>query len=137
MNLSVDLRRFFKTFFLLLLFIVLSLLASCGPVVYTTAHTAPPPPSWFYPNRVEVVRYVYFPELRIYFDMYTHTYLYLDGGVWVRRENLPARYRNYNLNRYKYRRIPGYRNDDITPYDRDQRRNSGRSNRDYNRNGYS
>ena len=84
------------------------------------------------PNRVEIVRYVYFPELRIYFDMYTHTYLYVDGGVWVRHEHLPPRYRTRDLSRYKYQRIPGYRSDDIAPYDRDQRRNSGRSNREYN-----
>ena len=131
MNLSVDLQKFLKTLFLLLLFIMLSILASCGPVVYTAPPAGPPPPSWFYPNRVEVVRYVYFPELRIYFDMYTHTYLYMDGGVWVRRDTLPPRFRSRDLSRYKYRRIPGYRSDDIAPYDQGQRRNSGRSNKEY------
>jgi hypothetical protein len=133
MNLSVDLQKLLKTLLLLILFVILSLFASCGPVVYTAAPPGPPPPSWFYPNRVEVVRYVYFPELRIYFDMYTHTYLYLDSGVWVRRDRLPARLGGRDLSRYKYRRIPGYRSDDITPYDRQQRQNSGRSNREYNR----
>lgn len=129
MDLSADFRKFLKTLFLLILFIVLSLLASCGPVVYTSAPPSPPPPAWFYPNRVEVVRYMYFPELRIYFDLYSSTYLYLDDGIWVRHKTLPPRYRNYDLSRYRYKRIPGYRSDDITPYDRDQRRNSGRSNR--------
>ena len=131
MNLSIDLQRLLKTLILAFLFAILSFLASCGPVVYTSSHPGPPPPAWFYPNRVEVVRYVYFPELRIYFDMYTHTYLYLDGGIWVRRETLPSRYRSRDLSRYKYQRVPGYRSDDIAPYDRDQRRNSGRSNKTY------
>ncbi len=133
MNLSLDLRQLLKTLLLLFLLVVLSLLASCGPVVYTSTRSGPPPPAWFYPNRVEVVRYVYFPELRIYFDMYTHSYVFLEGGSWVRRNTLPPRYRNYNLNRYKYQRVPGYRSDDIAPYDQNQRRNSGRSNKDYNR----
>jgi hypothetical protein len=131
MELKMEFRRLMRMLFLLFLFILLSLLASCGPVVYTTNQPGPPPPPWFYPNRVEVVRYVYFPELRIYFDLYSRNYLYLEGGTWVRRNELPPRYRNYNLQRYRYRTIPGYRSEDIAPYDRDQRRNSGRSNREY------
>ncbi|MDF1517456.1 MAG: hypothetical protein P1P79_05885, partial [Lutibacter sp.] len=58
-----------KTIFLTLVFLCsfgLSL-EGCGPVVVTSRIGTPPPP-WFYPNRAEVVRYIYFPDHQIYFD---------------------------------------------------------------------
>lgn len=119
-----------KALGLLLLYVLLILMASCGPVVYTSRSGNPPPP-WFYPNRVEVVRYVYFPEFRIYYDFTTRNYIYFEGNVWVRNITLPPRYRNLNLNRSRYQRIPGYRDDDIGRYHDQYRKNSGRSNRNY------
>ena len=121
-------RSLYRAAGLFLLYVLLLLFASCGPVVYTS-HAGPPPPPWFYPHRVEVVRYVYFPELRVYFDLRTHSYLYLEGSVWTRNRELPSRYRHPDLNRYRYQRIRGYEQDDIKPYDDQSRRNSGRSNR--------
>ena len=122
----------FAGFFVLLM--ILSLFASCGPVVITS-RPSPPPPAWFYPNRLEVVRYVYFPDLVVYYDLRTRMYLYLDGGIWVRRNTLPPRYRNYNLSRERYRRIRGYDADNIREYHDNARKNSGRSNRSYRRSG--
>ena len=104
------------------------LLMGCGPVLITSRPASPPPP-WFYPNRLEVVRYVYFPELTIYYDLNTSMYVYLDGGVWIRRKVLPPRYRSYNLRRSRYVRIRDYRGDRIEEY-HNNRSNRGRSNLD-------
>lgn len=107
------------------------LLMGCGPVL-VTSRTAGPPPPWFYPNRLEVVRYVYFPELTIYYDLQSSMYVYLEGGVWVRRKALPPRYGQYNLRRSRYVRVRDYRGDRIEEY-HNNRANRGRSNLDRSR----
>jgi hypothetical protein len=107
------------------------ILMGCGPVL-VTSRTAGPPPPWFYPNRLEVVRYVYFPELSIYYDLQSSTYVYFEGGVWIRRNVLPPRYRQYNLRRSRYVRVRDYRGDRIEEY-HNNRANRGRSNLDRNR----
>jgi len=117
-----------KLFRITLSLITLLVLASCGPVVITSRASNPPPP-WFYPNRLEVVRYVYFPEYSMYYDLSTRVYLYLDGGVWVRRTVLPPRYRNIDLSRSRYERVKGYRSDNIQRYHEEKNANRGRSNR--------
>ena len=99
----------------LLLIITVFLFAGCGPVVLSSRPNNPPPP-WFYPNRVELVRYVYFPEYSIYYDFYDRTYIYWDTGVWLRASVLPLRYRNINLSRTKYRRVSDFRGDNIQRY---------------------
>lgn len=123
-----DVRSLQRAIGLFLLYVLMMLMASCGPVVITS-RPGPPPPPWFYPNRVEVVRYVYFPELTVYFDLTTHTYVCWEGNAWIRRPDLPPRYRNYDLSRQRYERIKGYDKDDISPYHEQYRSNSGRSNR--------
>lgn len=107
------------------------ILMGCGPVL-VTSRTAGPPPPWFYPNRLEVVRYVYFPELSIYYDLQSSMYVYFEGGVWIRRNVLPPRYRQYNLRRSRYVRVRDYRGDRIEEY-HNNRANRGRSNLDRNR----
>ncbi|NAY91353.1 hypothetical protein GTQ34_05420 [Muricauda sp. JGD-17] len=109
--------------------IAILLLMGCGPVVWTASIQNPPPP-WFYPNRLEVVRYVYFPEYSIYYDLSTRVYIYLDGGVWVRRPFLPSRYRTLDLRRSRYERVRGYRSDNIKRYHEEHNANRGRSNRE-------
>ena len=99
----------------------------CGPVIISSEPHNPPPP-WFYPNRLEVVRYVYFPEISIYYDLTARTYLYLDGGIWVRRKVLPSRFQNYDLNRSRYERIRNYSDDIIRRYHDEHNANRGRSN---------
>ena len=102
------------------------LMLGCGPVIVATRPAYPPPP-WFYPNRVELVRYVYFPELTIYYDLHTSMYVYLEGGIWIRRKVLPPRYRQYNLRRSRYVRIQDYRGEQIDQYHQ-ERKDRGRSN---------
>lgn len=125
---DIKIKEVFRSAVLFLIAIILMLLASCGPMVMTARVSEPPPP-WFYPNRLEVVRYVYFPEYRFYYDLSARSYLYLDGGIWVRRKVLPPRYRNLDLRRSRYKRVKGYRGDNIRQYHEENTLNRGRSNR--------
>jgi len=124
----MEIKEIYKSLLLFVALLILLMLASCGPMVLTTGVREPPPP-WFYPNRLEVVRYVYFPEYRFYYDISTNVYLYLDGGVWVRRSTLPPRYRNLDLRRSRYERVKGYRSDNIQRYHEENNTNRGRSNK--------
>nr|WP_321230177.1 hypothetical protein [uncultured Psychroserpens sp.] len=90
-------------------------LENCGPIIISSRPDAPPPP-WFYPNRVEKVRYVYFPEHMIYYDLSLRNYIYLNNNVWVRVNVLPPQYRTINLNRSRYVRVKDYRGDNIRTY---------------------
>lgn len=103
-----------------LMLILTMWISACGPVVITS-RIGSPPPAWFYPHRVEVVRYIYFPELLLYFDLRSQTYVYRDGSRWIRRPELPSRYQRIDLSRQRYQRIQDYDRDDIQPYhDRNQ-----------------
>ncbi len=106
--------------------------AGCGPVI-VSHNLADPAPPWFYPNRIEMVRYVYFPELSIYYDLSARTYLYFDGGIWVRRRVLPPSYRSHDLNRSRYERIRDYYGDDIQRYHDQNNASKGRSNQNLQR----
>ncbi|RIV41970.1 hypothetical protein [Flagellimonas pelagia] len=114
-------------FYSILMFALLGLQA-CGPVI-VSHRLADPPPPWFYPHRVEAVRYVFFPEISIYYDLSTRTYVYLDGEVWVRRRELPNQYRATDLNRYRYERVRNYYDDNIQRYHQENNANRGRSNK--------
>ena len=115
-----------RLFALITLCIGLSVMQSCGPVVISSRPDMPPPP-WFYPNRVETVRYVYFPEHMIYYDLSLRNYLYLNNGIWVRARTLPQRYNSINLRRSRFVRIKDYRSDNISRYHRENNTNTRRS----------
>lgn len=101
--------------FFSILAIIFLTLSSCGPIVISSRLDGPPPP-WFYPNRLEVVRYMYFPEYSIYYDLTLRHYLYLNNGIWIRVNTLPAKYQNLDLKRSRYVRIKDYRSDNIRDY---------------------
>lgn len=101
---------------------------SCGPVIVSSRLDNPPPP-WFYPNRLELVRYVYFPEYTMYYDLTARTYVYWDINSWVRVSVLPPRYRHINFSRSRYIRVRNYREDNIKRYHDQYQANRGRSNR--------
>jgi len=121
-------KKLIQSFILFMTLIILLIMASCGPVVLTSQPNHQPPP-WFYPNRVEVVRYVYFPEYRFYFDLSTSNYLYLEGGIWVRRNVLPPRYNHLDMRRLRYERVKGYRGENIHKYHDENNANQSRSNK--------
>ena len=112
----------------LILILGLFFLSSCGPVVISSRPNYHPP-SWFYPNRLEIVRYVYFPEFSIYYDLSSRSYLFLDGGIWVRHNALPPRYRHIDLSRQRYERVKNYQDENIRSYHDEHNANRGRSNR--------
>lgn len=116
-----------KTVFLMLvmLFSFILSLESCGPVVVTSRIGTPPPP-WFYPNRAEVMRYIYFPDHEIYYDFSIRNYLYFDNGIWITANVLPAKYNHINLRRSQQIRIHNYFGDDIKKYHNDNRSNLNR-----------
>ncbi len=124
----METKSFIKYLFYFLISGALVAMISCGPVVITSRVGNPPPP-WFYPNRLEVVRYVYFPEYNIYYDLSGRTYLYLEGGIWVRHSVLPPQYRDIDLRRSRYERIRNYNDESILRYHEEHNVNRGRSNR--------
>lgn len=115
-----------KRKYLLAILLFIFIAESCGPVVISSRPEAPPPP-WFYPNRIEAVRYVYFPEYMIYYDLSFQNYIYLNNGVWVTVKVLPPRYNYINLKQSRFIRIKNYRGDNISNYHRENNTNQGRS----------
>lgn len=55
-------------------------------------------PAWG-PVGYDYVRYYYFPELDVYFDVPAARFYYFYRGRWVASRYLPARYRHYDLYR--------------------------------------
>jgi hypothetical protein len=108
-----------------LLFSFVLSIESCGPVV-VTSRIGTPPPHWFYANRAEIVRYVYFPEFEIYYDFSSRNYIYLNNGIWVSANILPVKYGHINLRRSHRIRINNYFGDDINSYHNNNRSNLNR-----------
>lgn len=124
----METKSIIRSFLLLITYILLLAMASCGPVVISSRTSQPPPP-WFYPNRLELVRYVYFPEYSFYFDLSANSYLYLDGGVWIRRSSPPPQYRHLDLRKSRYERVRNYSDDNIRRYHDEHNLNRGRTTR--------
>ena len=53
-------------------------------------------PQWG-PRGYDHVDYYYLPDVDCYYDVPSRNYIYLEGGNWVHRGYLPARYRDYDL----------------------------------------
>ncbi len=114
-----------KALLAMLLFAGIMTLVSCGPVIIASRPEVPPP-AWFYPNRVEMIRYVYFPDYMIYYDLSVRNYIYLENGVWITVKVLPQRFNTINFRRARFVRVKDYRGDKIGTYHREF--NRGRSN---------
>ena len=71
------------------------------------------PPSWG-PAGYSGVRYYYLPDIETYYDVQNSSFIYLSGNRWIHSRNLPARYRNYDLNRGYKVVMTDYRGN--TPY---------------------
>lgn len=116
---------------LILLYATILLVASCGPVVFSS-NSEKLPPSWFYPNRIETVRYVYFPEHMIYYDLPFQNYIYLNNGTWVTVKVLPKPYSSIDLRRSRFIRVKDYRGDNIYGYHKGNNTNREKSRRQTN-----
>lgn len=90
-------------------------LESCGPVIISSRPNHPTPP-WFYPNRVVNVRYIYFPDYTIYYDLTLRNYSYFENGIWVTVTVLPPRFNSINFRRVKQVRIQDYYGNNIREY---------------------
>jgi len=97
------------------LFIIASGFESCGPVIISSRPSMPPPP-WFYPNRVVNVRYVYFPDVTIYYDLTLRQYIYFENGAWISVNVLPQRFNGINFRNSRQIQIRDYFSDDIGKY---------------------
>lgn len=58
-------------------------------------------PAWG-PTGYDHVDFYYLPDIDVYFDVTRGQYVYPSGSQWIYAQNLPARYRNYDIyNSYK------------------------------------
>lgn len=55
-------------------------------------------PSWG-PAGYSNVDYYYIPDIQCYYDVRATQFIFLNNGVWIRSNNLPRHYRNYDLHR--------------------------------------
>lgn len=101
-------------------------------------------PAWG-PVGYDYVRYYYFPELNVYFDVPASLFYYLQRGRWIASRYLPPHYRRYDLyrtykvvlnspnpwvyNRKHKRQYARYRNDRRQAVIRDSRDDRYRSSR--------
>ena len=54
------------------------------------------------PTGYDHVEYYYLPDIEVYYNVPEHMFYYEDGGRWISRSSLPARYRGYDFyNSYK------------------------------------
>ena len=100
--------------YIALIFFALSYQNCDHLIISSTIDT--PLPIWFHPNRYETIRYVYFPDHTIYYDLSLRHYIYLNNGAWITSRSLPPRYSHLNLNRSRYHKIKDYRGDNIKSY---------------------
>jgi hypothetical protein len=49
------------------------------------------------PTGYDHVEYYYLPDIETYYNVPQHRFYYNEGGRWVGRSRLPARYRDYDL----------------------------------------
>ena len=104
-------KRLFITIFIIILFLI----ESCGPLVFNSKLDTQPP-KWYYPNRVETFRYIYFPDYEIYYDFSSRNYLYSENDTWLSVEVLPKRFYGIDLSRSKQVRVKNYYGDTIKKY---------------------
>lgn len=95
---------------------------SCGPVIISSRPNYSTP-SWFYPNRVVNLRYVYFPDYMVYYDLSLGNYTYFNNGIWLTVKVLPQRFNSINFKHAKRVRINNYYGNNILEYRRNSNTN--------------
>ena len=54
------------------------------------------PPPWG-PAGYPAAHYYYLPDVQAFYDVQSAMFIYYDNGMWVRRPNLPKRFKDYDL----------------------------------------
>lgn len=90
------------------------------------------PSRWLPIDRSEV-RYYYLPDIESYYDVHSSMFIYLYDGRWIRRHNLPVRYKNYNLHHCHKVVIDNYQGDRPYIYCKSHKQKYGKRHTDYNR----
>ncbi|MES2836176.1 MAG: hypothetical protein V4667_01520 [Bacteroidota bacterium] len=80
--------------FKLLLFVIALLFTNIIKAQVTINIGTPPP--WG-PAGYSEVRYYYLPDVEAYYDVNSSMFIYYGNGIWLRRNQLPTHYRNYDL----------------------------------------
>jgi hypothetical protein len=84
-----------KTLKLVVIVISLFLASAVQAQVSVSVNIGSPPP-WG-PYGYSGVRFYYLPDMEAYYDVQSSMFIYFEGGTWVHRGYLPARYRDYDL----------------------------------------
>lgn len=100
---------FNKSWLLLsVLFLIMLLLNSCSGTRYAQdeSYSSYSPPPWApaYGYRADT-RYVFFPEIGVYYDLYQNNYIYPYGNSWVVVQRLPPAYSSYDLRRLRHQQL--------------------------------
>lgn len=103
---------------ILALLIALLTFESCGSVFISARLSTPPP--WFHHNRIQVVRYIYFPDYEMYYDFSMSNYHYVENGTWLSVNILPNRFNVVRLKRTKQVKINNYYGDNLKKYHKDK-----------------
>jgi hypothetical protein len=71
-------------------------IAGAGQAQISFSVNLPAPPMWG-PVGYTNVSYYYLPDVEAFYDIKSSMFIYYGGGAWIRRSQLPAQYRNYDL----------------------------------------
>ncbi|GGD20592.1 hypothetical protein [Flavobacterium orientale] len=86
---------------LIILASILVLFTMCAPSRPAVVYQPEPPPMWG-PVGYDQVRYYYFPDMMVYYDVHSSMFIYPRGNRWVSAYYLPNHYGHFDLyNSYK------------------------------------
>ncbi|MBK7428996.1 MAG: hypothetical protein IPI60_19205 [Saprospiraceae bacterium] len=94
--------------FLPVIFITFLLFSSCSGTrpIQDDVYSSYNPPQWApaYGYRADT-RYVFFPEIGLYYDLYKNNYIYPYANSWVVVQRLPPAYSSYDLRRLRQQQL--------------------------------
>lgn len=86
---------------LIILTLISGLFTMCAPSRPAVVSHPEPPPMWG-PVGYDQVRYYYFPDMMVYYDVHSSMFIYPRGNRWVSAYYLPSHYGHFDLyNSYK------------------------------------
>ncbi len=102
-----------KAWFLLpVILLTMLFLSSCSSNRHVQDHNQysynPPPWAPSYGYRAST-RYVFFPEIGLYYDLYQNNYIYPYGNSWMVVQRLPSAYSSYDLRRLRQQQLSSNR----------------------------